>query len=309
MDDIIADLLLKAIQQSHQPIAILSRKGKITWTNDGFNALAGYKSEELVGLSLTDIFKDSENIQFLSEEKHVFNEVYMSRKDGPDLCLEVRFSPVADKQNKASHFILEVAEIKERDKPEEKFKEQLEQYRQIISSLNEGYILVDEHGDIHDVNPAYCDMVGYTRDELLSMKIEDLRKEMTGEYRYNFIQSVREEGGKKFRTRHHRKDGSIVNLEATASIIEKNDTTYLAGFVWDISDRLKAEQQLEESEERWQQLVNNNSLPIIISKNGFIKFVNQAALDLYGAEDKEQVLGKSILNFIPDESKNEVEGL
>lgn len=309
MDDIKADLLLKAIQQSHQPIAILSRGGKIAWTNDGFDALTGYESEEIAGLPLTDIFNDSEYIQFPFEEENVFKELYMSQKDGPDLCLEVHFSPMADNQNETTHFILEVTEIKQKNESPEKFKEQLEQYRQIISSLNEGYILVDEQGNIYDVNPAYCDMVGYTRDELLSMKIEDLRKEMTGEYRLNFIQSVREEGGKKFRTQHHRKDGSIVDLEATVSIIEKNDTTYLAGFVWDISDRLQAEQQLEESEERWQQLVNNNSLPIIISRNGVIKFVNRAALDLYGAEDKEQILGKSILSFIPDESKDEVEGL
>lgn len=303
MDELKEELFLEACKKSHRGVAILSGKGKVAWVNPKFCEISGLDSDSLEGNPLKVISKDLKEIRFpLKEEKKTTLVLGKNRKRKANMSV----SPIGEMEGTA-HYLVEL--FTSEDATETGLEKEAKQNRRIISSLNEGYILVDEHANIHDVNPAYCDIVGYTREELLSMKLTDLREGMTKEYRDNFIREVQKEGGVKFKTQHRKKDGNLVDLEASAAAFERNGTTYLAGFVWDISDRLEAKRRLEESEERWHQLVNNNPLPVMISTRGVINFVNRAALDLYGTKNKEKVLGKSVLNFVPDEDKEAISKL
>jgi PAS domain S-box-containing protein len=45
---------------------------------------------------------------------------------------------------------------------------------QILQTISDGYILADVKGNIIDVNPSYCQMVKYTREELLQMNVKEL---------------------------------------------------------------------------------------------------------------------------------------
>lgn len=300
MDELKKELYLEACKNSLHGVAILSGKGKVEWVNHKFCEISGADSDQLDGKSVNSISDNLEQIRFPLEREYKTTVRFDHNRDKKAI---LSLSPVSVKDG-TTHYLAELTSCEETT--DKMLEQEVEQNRRIISSLNEGYILVDEHANIHDVNPAYCDMVGYSRDELLSMKLTELREGLTKEYRENFIEEVYKEGGVKFRTQHRKKDGSLVDLEANAAAFEKNGTTYLAGFVWDITDRLESKRKLEESEKRWHQLVNNNPLPVIISTGGVINFVNRAALKLYGSDDKQEVLGKSVLNFVPEEDKKAI---
>ncbi|NGP77733.1 PAS domain S-box protein [Balneolaceae bacterium YR4-1] len=300
MDDLKAELFLEASRKSLNGVAILSREGKVEWVNQKFCEISGLDSKKLLGNCIDTIASDLKQIRFPIEQEEKLT-LFVNK----ELCKKAILSlkPIGEKDGGGYH----LAELTSCEDTTDKVLEQeVKEHRRIISSLNEGYILVDEHANIHDVNAAYCELVGYSRDELLSMKLTDLREGMTKEYRENFVKQVHQEGGVKFRTRHRKKDGNLVDLEANAAAFERNGTTFLAGFVWDITDRLESQKRLKESEQRWHQLVNNNPLPVIISTGGIINFVNRAALELYGTDDKDKVLGKSVLDFVPDEDKESI---
>jgi len=68
------------------------------------------------------------------------------------------------------------------------------QFEQVLKVLHEGYILVDEEANICDVNSAYCEMVGYSADELLAMSLHDVRPDMSQDYQQKFVQKAKEQG-------------------------------------------------------------------------------------------------------------------
>ena len=307
MDKLKAELLLDAFKKTGQGIAILSGTGEIEWANKKFCELSGFKSAKLSGSTICIISDTLKEHRFPLDGEEYSAQIFLRKREKSKNKAVLTLSRLGNYKKDSVYYLAELSSSATDD--ETGMSEVIDQARGIISSLNEGYILVDEHANIHDVNPAYCEMMGYSREELLSMKLTELREGMSREYRENFIEDVRTKGGKKFRTRHRKKDGNLIELEANAAAIEKGGTTYLAGFVWDISERLEAQRKLEESEQRWHQLVNNNPLPVIISTEGEIKFVNLAALKLYGANSREEILGKSVINFVPDNDKKVIKKL
>lgn len=181
-----------------------------------------------------------------------------------------------------------------------KLAAQVAQYQKILHSLNEGYILVDEDAIIHDVNPAYCKMVGYTRDELLSMKLTELRTGMSLEHQKEFIENVIEKGSIEFETQHRRKNGEMVHLNASAAAIEKKGKTYMAGFVRNVGDQRRIQRKLEESEQRFRSLFKHNPHPVYyFDLEGKFKEVNEKLIEFTGYS-REELLKLGFEHFIDE---------
>ncbi|CAK0772589.1 Autoinducer 2 sensor kinase/phosphatase LuxQ [Gammaproteobacteria bacterium] len=120
----------------------------------------------------------------------------------------------------------------------------------ILETLDSGFWMTDTEGRIKEVNDIYCQMTGYSRDELLLMGIEDL--EVTQEDSISLqsrVRLIREQGNNQFESIHRRRDGTIFNIDihATWTDIEMGRIMALC---WDISERKAMEQRLRENEER-----------------------------------------------------------
>ena len=161
------------------------------------------------------------------------------------------------------------------------------QFNKIIDVLHEGYILVDEDANIIDANPAYCSMVGYTKDELLSMSLHEVRPGMSEDFKEDFIENVEEEGSVEFETQHRTKTGEMIDLNASAGIIEIEGKKYLTGFVRDITKQKEAERKLN--------AIFNSTFQFIglMKPDGTLIEANQTALE-FGGLDEEEVLGKPV---------------
>jgi len=131
-------------------------------------------------------------------------------------------------------------ELKRRLKREEK---QSAIYRSILQTSMEGFWQVHASGRLVDVNPAYCAMSGYTREELLQMKTSDL--EVIEEETRSHFQQIMETGSDQFESIHRRKDGTRYAVEINVS---KLDDENVESFIRDITEKKKAEEKLRESE-------------------------------------------------------------
>jgi PAS domain S-box-containing protein len=139
------------------------------------------------------------------------------------------------------------------DKPENQKQGNipLEYYKTIVQTGIDGTWVVDMEGHFLEVNNAYCKLVGYSRDEVLKMKISDIEAIEKPEDVRQRIEKVMKTGGDRFETRHRRKDGSIIEVEVSVNYT-KDEGGRLFVFVRDITDRKKDEGELKKVKDELQ---------------------------------------------------------
>jgi PAS domain S-box-containing protein len=115
-------------------------------------------------------------------------------------------------------------------------------YEAIIRTALDGFWLVDIKSNIIDVNEAYCRMIGYSRDELLKMKIGDVEAIEKPRDVIARMRKVLKTGGDRFETKHKRKDGAIIDLEISVSYLKDIDRVFV--FMRDISEKKLAHEEL-----------------------------------------------------------------
>jgi PAS domain S-box-containing protein len=95
------------------------------------------------------------------------------------------------------------------------------------------------------VNDAYCNLVGYTREELLNMSVRDVEAIETAEDTIQHIQRMVELGSDRFETRHRCKDGMIVDIEVSANYMDTKGGRFFV-FLRDITGRKKLDELKDE---------------------------------------------------------------
>jgi diguanylate cyclase (GGDEF)-like protein/PAS domain S-box-containing protein len=114
----------------------------------------------------------------------------------------------------------------------------------VLDTNIDGYWLVDGQGCLLDVNQSYCNMSGYSRQELLEMCIPQLEaKEKSPEEVQAHMKVIFERGWDVFESRHRCKDGSEIDVEVSTTYWKEEDRFFV--FVSDISDRVTATAALE----------------------------------------------------------------
>jgi len=134
-----------------------------------------------------------------------------------------------------------------------------EKYRRYSEFAPHGIIVADESGRLVDVNPMICELLGYTRDELLTMGVGSLYPEegrVQAEER--FLQLIRT-GYSSFESRMQRKDGETIPILLNA--VSLPDNQYMA-FVIDLTEKEEAKRRqaaaLEQIEKNIYQLSTLN---------------------------------------------------
>lgn len=187
----------------------------------------------------------------------------------------------------------------------EAFRESEEKYSQLFSRGIDAIFIFDiESQRLLDANPAFLRLYGYTMDEALGLSVADIcfDHEMSSE-----MMSIALERGETFfpMRRHRKKSGEEFPVELAAATFTWKGRRVMFALARDITERLRAEAALRESETRFKTLTEVAEEGIAISENGILRDVNPTLARMFGYEPSEMV-GRQILDFVEDGSREYV---
>jgi len=219
-------------------------------------------------------------------------------KDGNVIIFEIHCYPIFDANGEVIRVFEYSIDITERIRIEEELRNKVRFNEQLIQSTIDGYLLADTNGTLIDVNSAYCKMIGYSRSELLKMNIRDLEASLMGEEIEQNIRQMIKSKSVKMETQHKHKNGTIVDLDVSITIMQPDLKPLVAAIIRDITETKRAADALRVSEEKYRTLLDTNPYGIqVIDINGNILYSNPVYQRMVGYTE-EELLGKSIFDLI-----------
>ena len=152
------------------------------------------------------------------------------------------------------------------------------------------------------VNKSFCDMLGYSEEELQNINISDITHPCDLELSEQKLNEIQDDKISKiqFTKRYIHKNGKIIWVEVFSSL-QKNDegeTMFLIASIIDITQKNQAEQLMKESEQRFVSLFQNNPACISINRLSDGKFIDvNNAFTLLLGYDREEFIGKTALDL------------
>ena len=166
--------------------------------------------------------------------------------------IELFSFPIKDKETKEITGVVEfVRDITERRKVEQAMKDSEERYRSLVENTMEGYFICEiPSGRFLFLNERSCDIYGYSLQEGINLSIWDVISAEEHERVKKRIQSRVE--GKQISSERQTynsvcKDGSIIRVEVSTSLIKYKGKLVVQGVLRDITEQERLEQQLQQS--------------------------------------------------------------
>ena len=284
--------------------------GRVILENPACSRLWGFSHREL---AFTNIEKRmqylSTKVKYPEEFSHKFRDM-MSRHDArlkdelelADGTVMERYSaPVLGEDGGYYGRIWHFHDITDRKRDEIRLRESEERYRLLADNSNDVIWTMSLDGHFTYASPSVYQLLGYTPDETLHKRIEDMVCPASlGIIRQDFTKALQEtQKGIKYTAQYFEveqpcKDGSTVWTEATANLLlnQDNQPVGIVGVSRNITQRKKAEQKLKESEQRLSEIID--FLPdatVVININKEIISWNRAMEELTGVKAGE-MLGK-----------------
>jgi PAS domain S-box-containing protein len=191
---------------------------------------------------------------------------------------------------RACGFNLDLSETKRREG----------EYESLIQTSMDGFWVADAEGRILRVNHAICDMLQYTEHELLQMRIADVEANESQADVTGHIQKIMASGQEIFDTRLRRRDGVLLEVEASLSFPPESKGQVFA-FMRDISQRKAYEATLQASEARFRSYIEHAPIgAVVVDRTGRYLDANRAAAEHLGYT-REELLARSIKDLRMDE--------
>jgi two-component system cell cycle sensor histidine kinase/response regulator CckA len=229
------------IQGAGDAILVHDATGTLIDANHKACESLGYTREELLGAHITDIDPDAASrgaepywTRALSGEQITFESRHR-RKDGTSIPVEVTLSSLAVADGQLALAI--VRDISKR-------KEREDEYRQLIDAMNDTVFVIDFDAHFLEVNARATETLGYSRGELLSMGPADIDPFLRREEIRALAQGMKLDQRQIFRTEHKTKDGRIIPVEVSSSLVSHGGREAILSIARDISERKKAEDLL-----------------------------------------------------------------
>jgi diguanylate cyclase (GGDEF)-like protein/PAS domain S-box-containing protein len=228
----------QTLDSVEESVFLISREGRFEYVNQSAVEQLGYDRARLLDMGLGDIDLRFSDDRWREQWFSLFNsgtqgyESVYRNQQGIEFPVEVTANHI---RYQGDQFKLAlVRDISARKQYERELSDSNTRYRSIIATARDGFLAVNMDGQILEVNSSYCEMLGYSRDELLSMQLNQLQDTI------EHVKSLVDKGSDLFEGAHRCKNGVELPVEISASFSSLDEGQFFL-FVRDISERKQDE--------------------------------------------------------------------
>lgn len=289
-----------AFQNAPFGFALVDFDDNIISVNDALCDMLGYNEEEFLNMHFREIshpedlpktpqyedFKYHEDVSRVQLEKRYYH------KDGDIIWANIHSTILHDDKGTALYYMTQFQDITDKKLSEEALRRSEERFHHLFDLGIVGMAIENSEGDWIEVNDRLCELLGYTKDELMTKHWselthpEDIDKDLD-----LFNQLVNNEiNTYSLEKRFTRKDGEIVHTIISIGCSRKLDgkVDYIFGVAVDVTERRKAEEALLESEARYRTLIEN--IPVVSwtqDREGNVAYISPHVPDIAGYTSEE----------------------
>ncbi len=297
----------KLFDFSPDPIFV-HKDGVILFINSaGLKLFAAQCEEQIIGKNIIEFvhpdFRASakERIALLqngTDKLQVVRKKFV-RLDG--IIIDVEVSTISFSLDREIAAQVVVRDITEKMKAEKQIHLQAE----LLNSANDSIFLIDRNGCIIYANEAALQQHGYSIEEMLTMKIQDIDVDESPDVVPTRLKDIYEKGFASFEVTHYRKDKSIFSAEVNAQLIVIDNEKYILSVERDITERIQTQAALIQSEGKFRSIFESASVAILIlGLDHKILQANNTFSKMLGYT-QDEVVGRSILEFTHEEDRSD----
>jgi PAS domain S-box-containing protein len=257
------------IENSADAISLVDARGTVLYNSPSYSRLLGYSEEERRGRNTFELVHAGDRERLLGlfarilqkPEQVVVPPTRIRHADGSWHWIEgVASNLLAEPSVQA--IVVNFRDITERRQAEEALRESEDKFKYVFDYSIVGKSITLPSGEI-SVNRAFCDMLGYTAEELQSQRWQDITHPDDIELTQRAIDPLLcgEKDSLRFVKRYLHKSGAVVWADASTSMRRDNDgqPLYFMTTVTDITERKRAEETLKEYSERLEEMVEERT--------------------------------------------------
>lgn len=308
--------LLSRITANMQDGLTVVQRGAVVFTNDRACEIFGYSREELSCMTGLELAAPEER-QRLREIRQSMQAGHMSsadcdfwivRKDGSRRFVRNRYQVDPENEAGCTWFVF-TTDITEHKLTLEALESSERQFRQFVKYSPVGVYRTTPDGRILLANPALIRMLGYTSLEELA------KRDLEGEgfepaYPRSHFRELIEKNGevRSLEVAWTRRDGSMIELSENARAVrdKTGQIQYYEGTVEDITRRRRALRELQESEQRYRELIEALPHGVAILQHARVAFVNQAGASIMGYRSPEELIGQPASDGLALEDRDRI---
>ncbi|MEE8483709.1 MAG: PAS domain S-box protein [Nitrospinota bacterium] len=271
------------VDENNKPIDYVFLK-----INNAFEEMTGLKREQVIGKKVTEIIPGIKDVD--PDLIEIYGKVALTRESKK---FNIYFEPLSRHYSIAAYspekgyFATVFEDITERKHAAEAIKMSERKYRHLFEDANDSIFIADlDDGRFIDVNTVAAERLGYTKEELLDLKVSDINPKEAGDAVKESFE--RQLAGETItvETSHRRKNGARMPVEVTSKLIDYGGGKAFLAFVRDISERKHA----MEDRRRLGKAIDHAADAIIITgSDSRIKYVNPAFEEMTGYSREEAV--------------------
>lgn len=286
------------------PVLIYNKDSlDILEANGAFFEKYGFQKDELISLNLHDLRPEEGSkeldhaIQNREDDESNYIDVAQHKTKGGAL-IYVMVSSHPYKNGYKNARMAFIHDVTERVEAEEKAKQAFSELNHHVNHSPLAMIKWDEDYEIIEWSDRAEEITGYAKKEVLGCTPEFFNFHGDGlnsvkEDMYNLVSGRRDRS--HFETRMYHRQGHLVDINVHSSVLRDDDGQLVSvlTFIEDVTEK-------NHVQIRYQRLFENaNDGIFIMDGNEFIE-CNTQVLNIYGLHSKEQILGKSPIDFSPE---------
>ncbi|SHN27854.1 sensor domain-containing protein [Gracilibacillus kekensis] len=276
--------------------------------------ITGYPKQELLKMSPYDLIdkdllrKASFDQKKISEDTPFMFESIITKKDGSVTPVLFQVIIITLSQNKKYSVTL-IHDITDKRNTEVLLEKTHQQLESLFVYNPDLIFMLNKQGDFTNVNPANERILLYTKHEMLLMNYNDIIYEEDLESTNQKFNEVLQNATVQVELRVYNKAGEILTLDITAvPTINDGQVTGVIGVARDITFEKEMAKQLQESEQRYRSIYENNIDAVLsFDLNGCFSYINKATEQLMGYTAKELIGTPFLPHIIPEERKRTAE--